>query len=96
MRCVDVKVLKSNLSKYLRLAAAGETVLVTDRDRVIAELTPPSAGRSPLGSDAVLGDAVRKGWITPAAVDLKSPPPRLPVERLVKVLGELEADREER
>ncbi|HVR75976.1 MAG TPA: prevent-host-death protein [Planctomycetota bacterium] len=96
MRCVDVKVLKNNLSKYLRLVAAGETVLVTDGDRVIAELTPPREDRSSPGSDAVIGDVVRKGWITPAAVDLKSPPPRLPVDRHAKVLEELEADREER
>ncbi len=37
------------LSEYLRLVWAGETVLVTDRDEVIAELRPatyqpPSAG----------------------------------------------------
>ena len=41
MRSVGLKVLKNKLSKYVRLAAAGETVLVTDRDRVVAELIPP-------------------------------------------------------
>jgi antitoxin (DNA-binding transcriptional repressor) of toxin-antitoxin stability system len=96
MRCVGVKLLKNKLSEYLRLVAAGETVLVTDRDRVIAELSPPREGRSALGSDAVLAEAVRKGWLTPAPLVLKSPPPRLPVERLAKLLEELEADRAER
>ncbi len=96
MRCVGVKVLKNKLSEYLRLVAAGETVLVTDRERVIAELTPPREGRGPLASDAVLADAVRRGWITPAALRHKSAPPRIPVARLEEILDELEADRAER
>src|SRR5882762_6865773 len=32
MRSVDLKMLKSKLSEYVRIAAGGETVLVTDRD----------------------------------------------------------------
>jgi hypothetical protein len=36
--CVqDLKVLKTKLSEYVRLAAGRETVLVTDRDRVVAD-----------------------------------------------------------
>jgi hypothetical protein len=61
MRSVGIKHLKSQLSEYIRLAAAGETVLVTDRDRVVAELGPPAPGRSPLVWDALLLDAVRQG-----------------------------------
>ena len=38
MRSVDLKVLKNKLSEYVRLAAGGETVLITDRDRVVAEI----------------------------------------------------------
>ena len=34
MRAVGLKVLKNKLSQYVRAAAAGETVLVTDRDLV--------------------------------------------------------------
>ena len=44
MRSVGIKVLKNKLSEYVRLAASGETVLVTDRDRVVAELVPPRKG----------------------------------------------------
>jgi antitoxin (DNA-binding transcriptional repressor) of toxin-antitoxin stability system len=40
MKAVGVKVLKAKLSEYLRLVKAGETVLVTDRDEIIAELRP--------------------------------------------------------
>jgi antitoxin (DNA-binding transcriptional repressor) of toxin-antitoxin stability system len=45
-----------------RLAAGGETVLVTDRDRVVAEIGPPSPTRSSMLSDALLLDAFRQGW----------------------------------
>ena len=38
MRAVGLKVLKNRLSEYVRLAASGETVLVTDRERIVAEL----------------------------------------------------------
>jgi len=40
MKAVGVKILKARLSEYLRLVKTGETVLVTERDEVIAELRP--------------------------------------------------------
>ena len=40
MRAVGLRVLKNRLSEYVRLAASGETVLVTDRERVVAEIVP--------------------------------------------------------
>ena len=40
MKVVAVKQLKARLSEYIRLAKAGETVLVTERDEVVAELRP--------------------------------------------------------
>ena len=55
MRAVGLKILKNKLSEYVRLVAGGETVLVTDRDRVVAELVPPREGRSPLLADAMRG-----------------------------------------
>ena len=96
MRAVGLKTLKNKLSEYVRLAAGGETVLVTDRDRVVAELTPPRAGRAPLLADAALAEAVRQGWLTPPSLKLDGPPPRLPVAPLATVLRELDADRGER
>jgi antitoxin (DNA-binding transcriptional repressor) of toxin-antitoxin stability system len=47
VRAVGLKVLKNKLSEYVRLAQGGETILVTDRDRVVAELVPPRGGRGP-------------------------------------------------
>ncbi len=96
MRAVGLKALKNKLSEYVRLVAGGETVLVTDRDRVVAELVPPRAGRGPLLSDAVLAEAVRSGWLTPPALGNQDPPPRLPVAPLSELLSELRADRDSR
>jgi antitoxin (DNA-binding transcriptional repressor) of toxin-antitoxin stability system len=96
MRSVDLKTLKKRLSEYVRLAAQGETVLVTDRERVVAELVPPRESRSPLLSDDLLAVAVHGGCITPALLPLGQPPPNLPVARLKRILTELERDRWDR
>lgn len=40
MKAVGVKILKAKLSEYLRLVKTGETILVTERDEVVAELRP--------------------------------------------------------
>jgi antitoxin (DNA-binding transcriptional repressor) of toxin-antitoxin stability system len=91
-----VKVLKNKLSEYVRLAAAGETVLVTDHDRVVAELGPPGAGRAPLISDALLAEAMREGWLQAPLVVGEGPPPRQPVASWDELAREIEADRGER
>ena len=43
MKAVGLKVLKNKLSEYVRLTTSAETVLVTDRETVVAELVPPRA-----------------------------------------------------
>lgn len=96
MRSVGIKTLKNKLSEYIRLAASGETVLVTDRDRVVAELVPPRPDRSPLLADALLAEAVRKGWLTPPSIRDATPPQRMPVADLQSLLAELSADRDDR
>lgn len=96
MRAVGLKVLKNRLSEYVRLVAGGETVLVTDRDRVVAELVPPREGRSARIDDALLADAVRKGWVTAPVLSQVGPPPRSPVAPFDRLLTELAADREDR
>src|SRR5579875_48256 len=96
MRAIGLKTLKDKLSEYVRLAAGGETVLVTDRDRVVAELVPPRAGRGEWLADATLAEAVRRGYVTPPALADKTPPPNLPVATLDEILAELAADRDAR
>lgn len=95
MRTVGLKVLKNRLSEYIRLVATGETVLVTDRDRVVAELRPPQ-GRSPLISDAVLAEAMRRGLLSAPLVVREGPPGRSPIEPLADVLAGLDRDRGDR
>jgi antitoxin (DNA-binding transcriptional repressor) of toxin-antitoxin stability system len=96
MRAVGLKVLKNRLSEFVRLAASGEIVLITDRDRVVAELVPPRPGRSPLVADAQLAEAVRVGSITPATLRTGDAPPRIPVARSDEILRELREDRDGR
>jgi antitoxin (DNA-binding transcriptional repressor) of toxin-antitoxin stability system len=43
MVAAGIRELKMHLSRYLRQVAGGETVLVTDRGRVVAEVRPPGA-----------------------------------------------------
>lgn len=44
MKSVKVSELKANLSRYLRMAAEGNRILVTDRNDPIAQIIPPDAG----------------------------------------------------
>lgn len=96
MRAVGLKVLKNKLSEYVRLAAGGEIVLVTDRDQVVAELGPPRPERSPMIADALLADAVRRGLINPPTMPGSGPPPNLPVAPFEQIMEELDRDREDR
>jgi antitoxin (DNA-binding transcriptional repressor) of toxin-antitoxin stability system len=94
MRKVGLKILKNKLSEYVRLAAAGETVLVTDRNRVVAEIGPPQ----PHGHESLIERGVREGWRRPATRDANWPPPRKPVKGLTfeQLMADLERDREDR
>ena len=65
------------------------------REIVVAELRPPES-RGPSVSDAVLAEAMRRGWLTAPLVAGGSPPPRLPVAPLGALLRELDADRGDR
>ncbi len=97
MRWVGINVLNSRLSEYVRLAASGETILVTDRDRVVAELGPLRETRSPVLADAFLADAVRAGVLTPPTLAGSEPPPKPPpVARLDEVLADLDESRRDR
>ena len=98
MRSVDLKDLKNRLRDYIRFAAAGEVVLVTDGNRVIAEIVPPQPGRRlDTAKEDVISRGIREGWITPAKSPSSEPPPRKPVmtfEELMKDLDESRADRD--
>jgi antitoxin (DNA-binding transcriptional repressor) of toxin-antitoxin stability system len=96
MRTVGLKVLKNRLSEYVRIASGGETVLVTDRDKVVAELVPPREGRRSAANDSLISELVPKGWMTPARAVREDSPPSLPVAPLAEILEELDRDRSDR
>jgi antitoxin (DNA-binding transcriptional repressor) of toxin-antitoxin stability system len=95
MRTVGLKVLKNKLSEYVRLAANGETILVTDRDRVVAEIVPH---RAKSGLTPFQEKGVREGWLTPATDRSGKPPPRKPIPgyTLEQLMADLDRDREDR
>ncbi len=68
MKAVGIKLLKDNLSKYLKMVKAGEIVWVTDRDEVIAEIHRPTRPIPERVSrwEAFLNDEERHGGLTRA------------------------------
>ena len=97
MRPVGIKVLNSKLSEYVRLAASGETIFVTDRDRAVAELSPLRETRSPFLADAFLAEAARSGVLTPPRLAASGPPPKpAPVATLGEILADLDESRRDR
>ena len=94
MRKVGLKILKNKLSEYVRLAAAGETIVMTDRGRVVAEIVPPRRrtrvghrARHPRGLDH-----------DPRRDPVRPLPPRKPIPgyTLDQLMADLERDREDR
>ena len=69
MVSVSVTEVKARLSEYLRRARGGEEVLITDRGRGVAILSPVPAH---VGRDARFQDLVDRGVIRPG----KGPVPR--------------------
>ena len=64
MKTVGVRDLKNKLSEYLRRVRLGESVLVTDRGEVVAELLPPGHGQGDPSVPAGLQALARRGLLT--------------------------------
>lgn len=63
-----MKQLKARLSEYLRLTKAGETILVTERDEVVAELRPARRQRALASEvDETLDELAAAGQVTRAS-----------------------------
>jgi len=98
MTTVGLKVLKNKLSQYIRLAANGETVLVTDRGKVVAEINPAQPVQDRYIDHPVLALGVREGWVTPAENPGGTPPPARPVPGITfeQLMADLARDRADR
>jgi antitoxin (DNA-binding transcriptional repressor) of toxin-antitoxin stability system len=96
MRTVGIRELKNRLSEYIRLVRTGETVLVTDRGVVVAELRPPGAPTMQ-DSQPLLTIAAREGRVrvgAPNRPDLYPDLGRvLPEGTALRWLDESRADR---
>jgi antitoxin (DNA-binding transcriptional repressor) of toxin-antitoxin stability system len=99
MKAVGVKVLEAKLSEYLRLVKTGVTILVTERDEVIAEIHP--ARRHKVGDLTLQGKLVamaERGEATLASRPLRrdwssflkgvAPPEGFQVEKMLDELRE--------
>lgn len=64
---VGVRELKNNLSRYLAKVGTGDEVIVTDRGRAIAKITP-------IGTQRTLDRLIAEGIVTPAPVVKKDAP----------------------
>src|SRR5262245_37976395 len=64
MKTVGVRDLKNRLSEYLRQVRAGDSILVTDRGEVIAEITAPGHQALDPGVPPGLADMARRGLLT--------------------------------
>lgn len=67
MRAIGIRELENKLSHYVRLVEAGESVLVTHRGTVVAELRPPGRTTQPAVPAEGLAELVRRGRATAGA-----------------------------
>jgi antitoxin (DNA-binding transcriptional repressor) of toxin-antitoxin stability system len=99
MKSVGIKQLKARLSEYVRMARGGETILVSDRDEVVAELGPARRqSPAPDSMEALLDRLARGGQVTRAAHAGPRRPwsPKslgLPKQSVDRLLDELREDR---
>lgn len=66
MRAAGIRELRNNLSRYLRRLKPGETIAVTDRGRLVAELRSPIDARRTARPMAGYARLVADGVIRPA------------------------------
>jgi prevent-host-death family protein len=82
MKTVGLRELKNRLSEYVREVRSGESVLVTDRGEVVAELVPPGQVSDGRGVPSGLLALAKSGRLTLGADHDGTPYPKL--ARLLK------------
>ena len=92
IKTVGIKKLKDNLSAYLKEARAGTVILITDRDRVIAELHEPIMDIHPHVHRTLISEWAREGKLVPP-LNKKTACPASPL-RLDRVISSHLLDQE--
>lgn len=64
MKSVGIRELKNKLSDYVRQVRSGETILVTDRGEVVAEMGPPGQIQADRSLPTGLAELARRGLVT--------------------------------
>jgi antitoxin (DNA-binding transcriptional repressor) of toxin-antitoxin stability system len=82
MKSVGIKALKNELSRYIGLVREGETVYVTDRGHVVAEIRRPRRAKPVSRWDEFLEGQIRAGRV-------KSPQPRYSIISVIEGLPPL-------
>ena len=77
------------------MAERGETILISDRERIVAELGRRETRPHSL-PDAILAEAVRKGLLTPPLSTSGPLPDSAPIAPLSKIVEGLAVDRTDR
>jgi antitoxin (DNA-binding transcriptional repressor) of toxin-antitoxin stability system len=85
VKTVGVRELKNRLSEYIRQVRSGESVLVTDRGEVVAELAPPGHGTGDGEVPAALLALAKRGLATLGAAGDAGLYPSLPRKRKRKL-----------
>lgn len=74
MDTIGIRELRSNLSRVIRTAAAGHTVLVTQHGEPCAQVGPVGAGHADIDGLVARGAVVpprrRKGWRWPVTTEV--------------------------
>ena len=98
MTTVGIKALKNDLSRHIRAAAAGKTVLVTDRGRIVAQIVPPpAADAGGTHAEREWAAMIREGLITPARIPFTAAlPERHPIMSFEDMMRDLDESREDR
>lgn len=67
MVTVGIRNLKDSLSKYLKMVKSGEHIIITDHNKIIAEIIPASANQEPEPKLAkYINEQIETGGISPA------------------------------
>jgi antitoxin (DNA-binding transcriptional repressor) of toxin-antitoxin stability system len=92
MKSAGIRELRNKLSDYVRRVRSGETIFITNRGEVVAELNPPGQGNVDRYFSPGLVELARRGLVTLPRNDrsaYRRPPGLMKGEEVAELLGEV-------